>query len=250
MSEYELYDLKARQDKQLGGYCLFLLSYKAPFIFSNFNDTGEDVFTITHEGGHAFQAFHSSQQCELPEYLVSTSEVNEIHAMAMELLAYPWMEQYFGEDAEKYKTMHLARRLYSMLYHMCVDEFQEEVYKDPGMTAGQRRQVWKSIEKKYVPWCDYDGNEFLENGGSWMIHQHIFQAPFYIIEYALAQICAYQYYFRSLENRDAAWADYLRLCTAGGSKGYFELLKEGNLKNPFDDGVVEEISKQVRGMVI
>ena len=65
---------------------------------------------------------------------------------------------------------------------------------------------------------------------------HIFPYPFYYIEYALSQICAFQYYGRMKEDRPAAWADYLRLCRAGGTKGYFELLETGNLENPFRDG--------------
>jgi len=249
LKEYELFDLEARPDKQLGGYALLLLKHKAPFIMSNFNGTSDDVLVMTHEGGHAFQVYYSSRRQELLEYIVSTSEINEIHAMSMELLAYPWMEEFFGSDADKYRAMHLARRLYSILYHMCVDEFQEEIYKDPGMTAEQRRLLWKKVEKKYVPWCDYGGSGHFESGASWMLHQHIFLSPFYIIEYSLAQICAYQYYLRSLEDRDSAWADYLRLCAAGGSKGYFELLQEGNLKNPFDDGVVEEVANAVKALI-
>ena len=249
MTEHELFDLEPRPDKQLGGYALFLLKYKAPFIFSNFNGTCDDVFTMTHEGGHAFQTYYASRRQDLAEYVASTSEINEIHAMAMELFSYPWMELFFGGEAEDYRVMHLAKRLYSMLYHMCVDEFQEQVFSDPGMTAEQRRSVWRQVERKYAPWCDYDGNEHFESGASWMLHQHIYISPFYIIEYSLAQVCAYQYYLRSLEDRDSAWADYLRLCAAGGSMGYFELLRQGNLKNPFDDGVVEEVAGAVKALL-
>ena len=249
MTEYELMDLDARPDKQLGGYALFLPEYKAPFVFANFNGSGDDILAITHEGGHAFQTYYSSRRQELTDYIASTSEINELHAMAMELLTYPWMELFFGDGADKYRDMHIAQRLYSILYHVCVDEFQEAVYSDPGMSPAARRETWKKIEGKYAPWQNYDGNAHLGSGGAWMMHQHIFASPFYIIEYSLAQICAYQYYFSSLENRDAAWEDYLRLCAAGGSKGYFELLREGNLQNPFDEGVVEEVAGKVKTMI-
>jgi len=249
MTDYNLIDLEARPGKQLGGFCNMILEYKAPYIFGNFNGTSDDVFMITHEAGHAFQAYLASRKQELAEYYASTSEINEIHAMAMEFFPYPWMELYFGEDAEKYRVMRIAKRLYSILYHVCVDEFQEEVYNNPTMTADQRRQVWKTIENKYVPWCNYDGNEYFASGGSWMIHQHIVLYPFYIIEYALSQICAYQYYARSLENSEAAWADYMKLCAAGGSKGYFELLKEGNLENPLEDKTVEETAAKVKAIL-
>ena len=100
--------------------------------------------------------------------------------------------------------------------------------------------MWRELEREYMPWRDYDGNEFLEGGGFWMQKQHIFLYPFYYIEYALAQICAFQFYLRMLDDQPAAWADYLRLCRAGGSRGYFELLKIGNLENPFAEGTVEK----------
>ena len=96
------------------------------------------------------------------------------------------------------------------------------------------------IEKTYLPWRDYDGHPFLEEGGFWMQKQHIFLFPFYYIDYALAQICAIQFYGRAKKDRKKAWADYYRLCQAGGSKGYFDLLKLAELDNPFHEGTVKK----------
>ena len=121
----------------------------------------------------------------------------------------------------------------------CVDEYQHRVYEKPDMTAKERRAVWREIEKAYMPWRDYDGNAFLEEGGFWMQKQHIFLYPFYYIDYALAQMGAFHYYGLMKTDRPKAWADYLRLCRAGGTKGYFDLLKEGGLPNPFEPGTVE-----------
>ncbi|MCL2513624.1 MAG: M3 family oligoendopeptidase [Oscillospiraceae bacterium] len=249
MAEYELFDLETRQNKQIGGYCTHMLGYKAPFIFANFNGTSADVDVMTHEAGHAFQAYISSRRQELAEYVGSTSEINETHSMSMEHFTYPWMGLFFGEDAERYMKKHLTQSFCTMPYLVAIDEFQEEVYKKPKMPAAGRNAAWKKIEGKYLPWRDYDGNGFFEGGGIWMRQQHVFVYPFYYIEYALAQICAYQYYIRSLENREAAWSDYFRLCEAGGSKGYFELLKTGNLKNPFDDGVVKEVAGDIKALI-
>ena len=108
------------------------------------------------------------------------------------------------------------------------------------MTALERRHVWREIEKSYMPWRDYDGEAFLKEGGFWMQKQHIFLYPFYYIDYALAQMCAFQLYGRMKEDRPRAWRDYLLLCRAGGTKGYFELLEEGHLLNPFREGTVEK----------
>ena len=108
------------------------------------------------------------------------------------------------------------------------------------MTAMERRAVWSEIEKAYMPWRDYDGVSFLEEGGFWMQKQHIFLYPFYYIDYALAQMGAFELYGRMKEGGDKAWQDYLRLCRAGGTKGYFDLLKVANLSNPFHAGSVEK----------
>ena len=240
MTEYGLYDLLTRPGKHMGGYMTRLPKYKAPFIFSNFNGTSADVDVLTHEAGHAFQGYLAMRSIPVASLCGSTSEINEIHSMSMEHFAYPWMEYFFGEKTEKYITAHLTDALCTIPYLVSVDEFQHEVYDHPDSTPEDWRRYWREIEKKYMPWRDYDGNEFLESGGFWMQKQHIFLYPFYYIEYALAQICAFQYYGRMKEDRKAAWEDYLRLCRAGGTKGYFELLETGNLLNPFRDGTVEK----------
>ena len=239
MKEYRLFDLETRPGKHMGGYMTEFADYKAPFIFSNFNGTDADVDVLTHEAGHAFQGYVAMRGIPVSALCGSTSEINEIHSMSMEHFAYPWMDSFFGEKADQYRTAHLIGALCSVPYLVSVDEFQHRVYENPRMTAKERRGVWREIEKKYMPWRDYDGNAFLEEGGFWMQKLHIFLYPFYYIEYALSQICAFQYYRRMKEDRPAAWADYLRLCRAGGTKGYFELLKIGNLENPFLDGTVE-----------
>ena len=239
MKEYQLFDLETRPGKRMGGYMTRFPAYQAPFIFSNFNGTSADVDVLTHEAGHAFQGYLSMRSIPISALCGSTSEINEIHSMSMEHFAYPWMKSFFEDKSEKYITAHLIGAIGTIPYLVSVDEFQHRVYAEPGMTAMERRGVWREIEKKYMPWRDYDGNKFLEEGGFWMQKQHIFLYPFYYIEYALSQICAFQYYGRMKEDREKAWADYLKLCRAGGTKGYFELLETGNLLNPFKDGTVE-----------
>jgi len=245
MTKYQLFSLESRPGKHMGGYMTSFPSYQAPFIFSNFNGTSADVDVLTHEAGHAFQGYLAMRSIPVSALQGSTAEINEIHSMSMEHFAYPWMASFFGENAEKYITGHLIGALSAIPYLVSVDEFQHRVYEAPGMSAMERRGVWREIEKKYMPWRDYDGNRFLEEGGFWMQKQHIFLYPFYYIEYALSQICAFQYYGRMREDRGAAWADYLRLCRAGGTKGYFELLEEGRLLNPFREGTVEKATAPV-----
>lgn len=238
LCEHELFDLETRAGKHMGGYCTFLQEFKAPFIFSNFNGTSADVDVLTHEAGHAFQAYTSAKYVPLASQIWSTSEVSEIHSMSMEHFTYPWMEKFFGAQANRYRYAHLAEAVEVVPYLCLVDHFQHEVYAN-NFDAKGLRACWRRLEKIYMPWRNYDGNAFLEEGGFWMQKQHIFLCPFYYVDYALAQMGAFEYYTRAQEDRNAAWKDYYALCKAGGSKSYFELLHVGNLSNPFADGSVE-----------
>ena len=241
MLEYDLFDLETRNGKQQGGYCTTFPDYKAPFIFSNFNGTDADIDVLTHEAGHSFEAYEAMRRIPLTEQTFSTSEVAEIHSMSMEFFTYPWMELFFGEHAEKYRKSHLWDALECVPYMACVDEFQHRVYEEKLFDAMERRKVWSELEKKYMPWRDYDGNAFLENGGFWMQKQHIFMEPFYYIDYALARFGSLEYYGHMMQDYQSAWEDYYHLCCAGGSRSYPELLKIGNLSSPLEEGAVKKI---------
>lgn len=240
MRENELMDLVAKKGKASGGYCTFIEDYKSPFIFSNFNGTSGDIDVLTHEAGHAFQVY-SSRQLDIPEYYWPTYEAAEIHSMSMEFLTWPWMDLFFQEDTDKYKFSHLSSALLFLPYGVAVDEFQHWVYENPEASPKKRKQIWREIEKKYLPHRDYDGFEYLEAGGFWQRQNHIYTSPFYYIDYTLAQICAFQFWKRSRENREEAWIDYLKLCKLGGSKPFTHLVKEANLISPFEEGCVESV---------
>ena len=245
MMEYELFDLDSKHGKRAGGYCTILPQYHAPFIFSNFNGTDADVNVLTHEAGHAFAGFTAAKYQKTPELCHSTSEINEIHSMSMELWTYPWMENFFGDKAEEYRKEHLADALMKIPYMLCVDEYQHKVFENPEMTVMERRAVWRDLEKIYMPWRNYAGNEFLESGAFWIKQQHIFLYPFYYVDYAMAQMGAFEFYTKMKEDRKAAWADYYKLCAAGGSMGYFDLLKYSGLHKVLEDGSVKLILKGV-----
>ena len=244
MTEYGLYDLVTRENKHLGGYCTELPEFKAPFIFSNFNGTSADIDVLTHEAGHAFEAYYSSRRLPHTDLTFSTSEINEIHSMTMELFAYPYMESFFGENADRYRFAHLCEALEVIPYLVSVDEFQHRVYENPDSTPSDWRKFWRDIEKKYMPWRDYDGNRFLEGGGFWMQKQHIFLYPFYYVDYAMAQMGAFSLYRKATEGGDA-WGDYLKLCSMGGMYGYFETLERAGIPNPLTPGTVEAAAEFV-----
>ncbi|SEN32811.1 oligoendopeptidase, M3 family [Mesobacillus persicus] len=244
MVDNHLMDLEAKTGKAGGGYCTFIEDYKSPFIFSNFNGTSGDIDVLTHEAGHAFQVY-SSRHFDIPEYYWPTYEACEIHSMSMEFFTWPWMELFFKEESDKYKFAHLSDALLFLPYGVSVDEFQHWVYEHPEATPIERKQQWREIEKKYLPHKDYDGNSYLEAGGFWQRQGHIYNSPFYYIDYTLAQICAFQFWKRSREDRKDAWEDYIRLCKLGGSKPFTELVKEANLISPFEDGCVQSVVGEI-----
>lgn len=240
MTERELMDLEAKKGKRSGGYCTVIADYKSPFIFSNFNGTSGDIDVLTHEAGHAFQTFMSMDH-KLPEYKFPTLEACEIHSMSMEFLAWPWMESFFKDEVEKYKFSHLAGALTFIPYGVAVDEFQHFVFENPNASPDERKSAWREIEKKYMPSKDYEDNDLLNRGGYWFRQGHIFSSPFYYIDYTLAQVCAFQFWVRSREDREKAWEDYLRLCKAGGSMSFLKLVDLAELDNPFVDGTIKRV---------
>jgi len=249
MIDNDLMDLVAKKGKAGGGYCTYIQDYKSPYIFSNFNGTSGDIDVLTHEAGHAFQVY-SSRHFEVPEYNWPTYEACEIHSMSMEFFTWPWMELFFKEDTDKYKFSHLSEALLFLPYGVAVDEFQHFVYENPNVTPAERNQAWREIEKKYLPFRDYDGNEYLEQGGFWQRQAHIYNTAFYYIDYTLAQICAFQFWKKSRQNQSGAWNDYVTLCKQGGSKPFTELVKVANLLSPFNDGTVKAVVDEINTWLI
>ncbi len=244
MKNKELMDLVSKKNKSFRGYCTWLSKYKSPFIFANFNGTSNDVRILIHELGHAFQKYHS-KHFKLPEYNRPTLEACEIHSMGLEFLTWPWMNLFFAEDTTKYQYSHMCNALILLTYCAAIDEFQHVVYTYPDLSAQERKNEWKKIEAIYLPYHDYDDNEFLNNGGYWQHQSHIYTKPFYYIDYAMAQICALQFWNRANVNFDEAWQDYLKICKVGGSLTFSEILKLGNLKSPFESNCLEHTIKPV-----
>lgn len=245
MQNSRLMDLINRTGKAPVGYCTYLVDFKAPFIFSNFNGTTGDIDVLTHEAGHAFQVWCSGQRFNIEEYHWPTSDAAEIHSMSMEFFTWPWMDLFFGEQTAKYHFMHLAGAIHFLPYGVAVDEFQHIIYENPDMTPAERNEAWRNLERTYLPHRNYEDVEFLENGGFWQKQSHIFNHPFYYIDYTLAQICAFQFWTRDKQDHTSAWHDYVELCKAGGSKSFLDLLKLANLRSPFDDGCVASVVGEI-----
>ena len=244
MINEELMDLENRAGKSGGGFCTSFPSLERPYIFANFNGTDHDVTVLTHEAGHAFQGYQSRKQ-PLNRYLWPTYEACEIHSMSMEFLTWDWMHLFFKEDTNKFLFKHIAGSLAFLPYGALVDHFQHWVYENPKATPKERKKQWLELEKIYQPGKKYDNLKFLENGGLWQKQAHIYEMPFYYIDYTLAQVCAFQFWIRMQEDKESAWADYLELCKAGGSMSFLNLVKLAKIKSPFDPKVFEEVATKV-----
>ena len=240
MIENGFMDLETKESKGFGGYCTYISEIKAPFIFSNFNKTFDDVDTLTHEAGHAFQLY-MSRNIDMPEINFPTLDCCEIHSMTMELLTWPWMKLFFKDDEEKFKRTHMATIVRLIPYCMIVDEFQHIIYKNPKLTPEERNSEWRGLEKIYTPWKNYDGNKFLEKGCWWFKQGHIFKNPFYYIDYALAEVCALQIWSNMEENYDEVLENYMEICRDAGKRSFVETVNAGNLKSPFEEGCLDNI---------
>ena len=248
MIDHDLFDVLGRKTKRQGGYMTYLPDYKAPFIFANFNGTSGDVDVITHECGHAFQGFINRND-EIREHNDITMETAEIHSMSMEYFTYGWMDKFFGDRKDDYFTMHLEDSIIFVPYGCMVDEFQHIVYANPDMTPAERKAAWKKLEEVYRPYIDFYGDPFYGEGGYWQRQGHIFQSPFYYIDYVLASICAMQFKIKMDENYRGAFEKYLELCKLSARKFYEPMLDEVGLDSPFRDGCIEKIVSKLKEKV-
>ncbi len=249
MMEKKLIDVEIRDGKAPGGFCTEFIDLGIPFVFANFRGTDDDVVVITHECGHAFQSYSSRDQ-PLVEYAFPTYEACEVHSMGMEFLAYPWMDRFFGADAERYRRVHLERAVDMLPYIVAVDEYQHRVYAEPGRSPAERNQLWLEMEATYLPHRRYRDLPYLEKGTIWQRQAHIYQMPFYYIDYALAEICAMQIFERAARDRKATMEGYLAMCRVGGSVSFPEMLEIGGLESPFEPSCLRTVADHVRSVLL
>ena len=239
MCENELFDVEGRKDKTTGGYMTYIPDYRSPFIFANFNGTSDDADVITHECGHAFR------NDPIREHADITMETAETHSMSMEFFTEPWIDRLFGSDASRYVEMHFEDAMMFIPYGTMVDEFQNIIYEDPSLDPKSRKTVWLDLEKQYKPHLDYGDNAYLNAGGFWQKQHHIYDLPFYYIDYCIAGTNARQYKVWMDQDYKAAWNSYLTLCKLSASDFFPGLMSAAGLRNPFEDGCLAYIVREL-----
>lgn len=234
MRESECFDVMSREGKWGGGYCEGLPKYKLPFILANWNGSAGDVDVLTHEFGHALE-FYKSFFIE-SEFLSSISmETAEVHSMSMEFLAYPWIDLFFGDKTPEYKFYHIGGAVTFIPYGTIVDWFQQSCYDNPDMTPAERNEMYNKMEKQFLPHMTTEGIPALQDGRRWQRQAHIFESPFYYIDYCFAQFTALQFLALSQEDYKGAFAKYIKFLNFGGTKPFTELLSECGLLSPFEE---------------
>ena len=245
MLENELMDVLSKKGKAGGGYCTSFSDYKLPFIFSNFNGTADDVEVITHEAGHAF-AYYMARNI-FPRSLQSpTLDACEIHSMTMEFFGWRKSDEFFGKDAAKFRYNHLFGAITFIPYGAMVDHFQHIVYQKPDMTPQQRHEVWAKLLNEYTPWLKLDGSPFYGEGRGWQRQMHIYENPFYYIDYCLAQTAALEFWCLMQKDHNTAWKKYMRLVKKAGTMTFTELVETAGLKSPFDEEALKQVADAAR----
>ena len=204
---------------------------------------------VTHEAGHALNAWLTFDNRFSLELGCGGMETAETHSMSMEFFAWPYMEKFFGERAKEYRYMHALDALSFLPYGTMVDDFQHIVYDNPELTPAERNRVWLDLEKQYRPHISFEGMPYLEEGTRWQYQMHIYETPFYYIDYCLAQTAAFDFLLASQEDYDDAFARYLRLSRQGGEKVWTDLLEEAGFRSPFTSGALKELAGRVEELL-
>ena len=241
MLDNELFDVLARPGKVFGGYCFTLPKYNAPFILANFNGTASDIAVLNHEAGHAFAAYAAKDI--YPSVLKNYSmEIAEVHSMTMEFLTWPWMEGFLGEQTYKYYYTQLLNALTFLPQGAMSDEFQHHIYQNPDMTPVQRNQYWLELEAKYRPWLDLEDTPFDGDGRFWQAEMLIYEVPFYMIDYALAEIVALNFWIENQKSPQQTWYKYKQLVSFAGTKTFLALIDEVDLPTPFEPDNIKKVA--------
>ena len=245
MEEERLLDLDNRKGKAPGGYCTYFAVAKRPFIFMNAVGLHDDVQTLLHEGGHAFHAFEESK---LPLYQRSHAPIEfcEVASMGMEHIAGRYLAQseggfYSEADAARARIEHLENDLIFWPYMAVVDAFQHWVYThaDAAMNPANCDAKWGELWDRFKPGIDYSGLEDNKVTG-WHRKLHIFQIPFYYVDYGIAQLGAVQVWRNSLTDQPKAISDYLTALSYGGTRSLPDLFSAAGAKLAMDADTLRE----------
>lgn len=242
--EMDTLDLETRKGKAPGGYQYYLEKSRVPFIFMNAAGLQGDLETMIHEAGHAFHSLYCGH-LELIDERDYPIEFAEVASMSMELLTQPWWDKFYdSEEADRARRTHLEGVVFLLPWIATIDSFQHWVYANPGHSREERAEVWLSIRDRFGSAMDWTGHgDFREV--SWQQQGHLYGAPFYYIEYGIAQLGSLQLWKTQMADPQKALDDYANAMSLGNTKSLPELFSAADLKLGFDEGHFQSLMDTV-----
>ncbi|MFN0254796.1 M3 family oligoendopeptidase [Pedobacter ureilyticus] len=247
MKANQLFDVESRMGKAPGGYNYPLAETGAPFIFMNSANSLRDLTTMVHEGGHAIHTFLTAN-LELNDFKHCPSEVAELASMSMELISMDQWSVYFDkeEDLIRAKKEQLVDVLKTLPWVAVIDQFQHWIYTNPEHNAADREEAFKQIYTRFgagfADWTDFE-QQF---GNVWQKQLHLFEVPFYYIEYAIAQLGAIAVWKNYKENPEKGLQQYLDALALGYTKPMNEIYETAGIKFDFSANYIKELAGFVK----
>ncbi len=246
MDEMKHFDLESRKGKAPGGYNCPLAESGAPFIFMNAAGQMDDVTTMVHEGGHAVHSF-LSHHLELSAFKEYPMEIAEVASMAMELFSMAHWESFFNDkaDLQRAKEHQLERTITIFPWIATIDKFQHWIYENPTHTIEERTNKWMEILNEFsTDSIDFSGLEMFRKIG-WQRQLHLFEVPFYYIEYGIAQLGAIGLWMQYKKDPKQALQNYINALSLGGTKTLPELYATAGLKFDLSPGHIKTLMEFV-----
>lgn len=247
MKANHLFDVESRMGKAPGGYNYPLAETGAPFIFMNSANSFRDLTTMVHEGGHAIHTFLTAN-LELNDFKHCPSEVAELASMSMELISMDQWSVYFEkeEDLIRAKKEQLVDVLKTLPWVAVIDQFQHWIYTNPEHNAADREEAFKQIYSRFgAGFANWEGYE-KQFGNVWQKQLHLFEVPFYYIEYAIAQLGAIAVWKNYKENPEKGLQQYLNALALGYTKPMNEIYETAGIKFDFSAAYINELAAFVK----
>jgi oligoendopeptidase F len=247
MDNMDRLDLESRKGKAPGGYNYPMAETSVPFIFMNAASSTRDVETMVHEGGHAVHSF-LSKDLELAAFKNCPSEVAELASMSMELISYEGQDEFYTtkEDFNRAKEEHLEGIIKILPWIATIDKFQHWIYSNPTRTAAERRDYWVQLSKEFgTGMVDWTGFEHIQ-AYTWQKQLHLYEVPFYYIEYGMAQLGALAVWKNYIADKPTALAQYKAALSLGYTKTIGEIYKTAGIEFNFTAPYIKQLMAFVK----
>lgn len=247
MDNMDRLDLESRKGKAPGGYNYPMAETSVPFIFMNAASSTRDVETMVHEGGHAVHSF-LSKDLELAAFKNCPSEVAELASMSMELISYEGQDEFYTtkEDFNRAKEEHLEGIIKILPWIATIDKFQHWIYSNPTHAAAERRDYWVKLSKEFgTGMVDWTGFEHIQ-AYTWQKQLHLYEVPFYYIEYGMAQLGALAVWKNYIADKPTALAQYKAALSLGYTKTIGEIYKTAGIEFNFTAPYIKQLMAFVK----